>query len=79
MDIANLKRYNFYCSEGGQREIDHEVSGEYVKFEDVVELHKQGNNSRGMPCLCIAGERSDGRVLLRVVKDCPQHGQLWRA
>ena len=60
MDIANLPRYEMgRCSSCGDcnREPEYlDSDGQWVKFEDVVELLKQTNNNAMVPCrMCVNG------------------------
>lgn len=54
IDISNLIKYKMVHSPAGYSDFiricDKGECGEYVKFEDVVELLKHADNSQSMPC-----------------------------
>ena len=53
IDISNLKRHGFVFKSNLKEAIfDFEIDGPYVKFEDVVELLKQADNT-GMDAIAL--------------------------
>jgi hypothetical protein len=60
MNLADLTKYKIISSPAGYsdfiRMCDNGECGEYLKFEDVVELLKQADNSKSTPLCIICGK-----------------------